>query len=301
MYSYSSILADSQRARWSLDEATERVKDIDFQRRFLPDALVRVEALDFLGPDEQRVVNHIRAHSYLRLFALVERFILPFAVMHAGAALHRSHEELLALMQFGEEEAKHIALFERFSQAFELGFGCYCEIVGPSEDIVGAVLAEDPLAVALLTLHIEWMTQDHYLRSVKDATDVDPAFTYLLRCHWMEEAQHARIDTLLIEKLAPERSDAERERALSGYIGLVESLQKAFGQQVELDIEAFCRVGGRLTDAQRDTFRRQQARAYEDVFLAAGLRHPRLRAVVDRQIGDPGRRLQGLADRFTLP
>lgn len=300
MFSYSSILADGQRARWSLDEVTARVRDIDFQRSFLPDALVHVGELDFLGPDERRMANQIRAHSYLRLFALVERFILPFAVMHAGDALHRSHEELLALMQFGEEEAKHIALFERFSEAFELGFGCFCEIVGPSEEVAGAVLAEDPLAVALLVLHIEWMTQDHYLRSVKDATGVDGAFAYLLRCHWLEEAQHARIDTLLLEKMAHERNDAERERALSGYVALLELLDGALRKQVDLDIEAFGRAGGSLTEAGRERWRQQQTLAYQDAFLAAGLHHPRFRGVVDRFIAAPGQRLQSLAERFTL-
>lgn len=300
MFSYSTILADAQRARWSLDEVTARVADIDFRRSFLPDALVHVEELEFLAPDERRIVNQIRAHSYLRLFALVERFILPFAVMHAGDALHRSHDELLALMQFGEEEAKHIALFERFSEAFELGFGCFCEIVGPSEEIAGAVLAEDPLAVALLVLHIEWMTQDHYLRGVKDATGVDSAFTYLLRCHWLEEAQHARIDTLLLEKMARERNEAERERALAGYVALLELLSGALRNQVELDIEAFRRGGGSFDDAQRDRWREQQTLAYEDAFLAAGLHHPRFRGVVDRFISAPGQRLQSLADRFTL-
>jgi hypothetical protein len=299
MVSFSSILADARRARWSLDDVAARVRDIDFQRRFLPDALVHVDALDFLGPGDRRILNQIRAHSYLRLFAVVERFILPFAVVHAGEALHRSHEELLALMQFAEEEAKHIALFEQFSQAFELGFGCFCEIVGPSEDIAGAVLAEDPLAVGLLVLHIEWMTQDHYLRSVKDADEVDPAFSHLLKCHWLEEAQHARIDGLIVEKLARDRSEAERERGLAGYTRLVELLDQGLRRQAELDLEAFRRAGGRLADAQRDRALDQQRAAYEDAFLLAGLQHPRFSALVDKVVGDPARRLPALAARLS--
>lgn len=307
MSSYASILSDAHRARWMLDEVTGRIADIDFGRCLLPDALVRVDDLEFLHARARLMVNQIRAHSYLKLFALVERFILPFAVQNAGSALHRSHEELLALMQFAEEEAKHIALFERFSEAFELGFGCYCETLGPSEDIASTVLIEDPLAVALLVLHIEWMTQDHYLRSVKsdDRASIDkgfdPAFAYLLRCHWMEEAQHARIDALLVEKLARERSEAERERALSGYLQLIDSLERALGQQVELDLESFRRAGGRLEDGQRDTWRAQQTRAYQDAFLAAGLKHPKFIAVVERNIVAGRARLEAQAARYALP
>ena len=39
------------------------------------------------------------------------------------------------------------------------------------------------------------MTQLHYLDSVKDDGDLDPLFKSLLRHHWMEEAQHAKLDT----------------------------------------------------------------------------------------------------------
>jgi hypothetical protein len=312
MSSYASILSDAHRARWSLDEVTRRIADIDFGRCLLPDSLVRVEELAFLDERARLMLNQIRAHSYLKLFALVERFILPFAVQNAGGALHRSHEELLALMQFAEEEAKHIALFERFSEAFELGFGCYCETLGPSEEVAAAVLVEDPLAVALLVLHIEWMTQDHYLRSVKGDDSprasglgadrgFDPAFAYLLRCHWVEEAQHARIDALLVDKLARERSEVERERALGGYLVLIDSLERALGQQVELDLESFRRAGGRLDDASRDVWRAQQARAYQDAFLAAGLRHPKFLATVDRHFGRARERLEERAARYTLP
>jgi hypothetical protein len=308
--SFNSILQDGQRARWSLDDVTQRIHEIDYQRPLLPESLVRVEPLRFLDDDQRRMVNQIRAHSYLKLFSLVERFILPFAVQNAADALHRSHEELLALMQFGEEEAKHIALFERFSEGFELGFGCYCDTIGPSENLAGAVLAEDPLAVALLVLHIEWMTQDHYLRSVKDpgqtdggparSKSFDPAFGYLLRCHWVEEAQHARIDALLVEKLARERDENERARALSTYLNLLDALDEALGRQVELDQEAFLRAGGQLDGAGRDAWRMQQRQAYRDAFLSAGLKHPKFLAAVDRNIGTSRARLDALAAHYAL-
>src|SRR5262245_11541171 len=42
-YSYASIIVDSQRARWSLDEVTAGLGAMDFTRPFLPDALVHVE------------------------------------------------------------------------------------------------------------------------------------------------------------------------------------------------------------------------------------------------------------------
>lgn len=297
-HSYASILRDAQKARWSLDEVSEWVHRIDFTQPFLPNALVRVDELAFLDPEARRYANQIRAHSYVRLFALVERFILPFVMLHAGESLHRSSEELLALMQFGEEEAKHIALFERFSESFELGFGAGCEVVGPADEIANSVLAEDPLAIGLAVLHIEWMTQDHFLRSVRGAEDIDPSYKNLLRCHWAEEAQHAKLDALLIEKGVLRRSEPERERAVRGYLGILGALEAALRQQVELDIEAFVRAGGSLTDAQRDAWRALQAPAYNEAFLRAGLVHPRLKDTIDRHFPNSDAQLAAAAERW---
>jgi len=54
------------------------------------------------------------------------------------------------------------------------------------------VLSHDPLGVALVILHIEWMSQRHYVESVRSDERLDPLFKSLLKHHWLEEAQHAR-------------------------------------------------------------------------------------------------------------
>ena len=110
--------------------------------------------------------------------------------------------EVRALATFAEEEAKHIHLFKRFAEEFAAGFKTPCGVIGPATEVAKVVLSHSKLGVALLTLHIEWMTQAHYIDSVKDNQDLDPQFKSLLRHHWMEESQHAKIDTLLIEKHA---------------------------------------------------------------------------------------------------
>jgi hypothetical protein len=297
-YSFASIISDAQRARWSLDEVAVAVHDMDFSRPFLPERLVHVASLDCLDDAGRLALNHIRAHSYLRLFALVERFILPFAMFHAAKAMRSSAERLLALMQFGEEEAKHIALFERFSEAFEFGFGSHCGIVGPADDVADVVLAEDPLSVALLVLHIEWMTQEHYTASVRGETRIDEQFASLLRHHWMEEAQHARIDTLLLEEMIDEVAEHQRERALLGYLDLLEGVDGLLGNQVELDLEALGHVVGTLSGATRDRVRANQRASYRDVFLRSGIEHPRVQAFVHKRFGGQRERIEANAARW---
>jgi hypothetical protein len=299
-YSFASIISDAQRARWSLDDVAVAVHEMDFSRPFLPERLVHGAGLECLDDHARLALNHIRAHSYLRLFALVERFILPFAMFHAAKAMRSSAERLLALMQFGEEEAKHIALFERFSEAFEFGFGSHCGIVGPADDVADVVLAEDPLSVALLVLHIEWMTQEHYTASVRGETRIDEQFASLLRHHWMEEAQHARIDTLLLEEMVDEVAEHQRERALLGYLDLLERVDGLLGHQVELDLEALGHVVGSLPGATRDRVRANQRTSYRDVFLRSGIEHPRVQAFVHKRFGGQRGRVEANAARWRL-
>src|SRR5262249_42861204 len=128
--------------------------------------------------------------------------------------------EVRAFATFADEEAKHIHLFRRFAVAFAAGFGSPCDVIGPAADVARVVLSHSRLGIALLTLHLEWMTQAHYLDSVKDDHDLDPQFKSLLRHHWQEESQHAKLDTLLIDKLARAGGEPGIAKAFEDYATL---------------------------------------------------------------------------------
>ena len=57
-----------------------------------------------------------------------------------------------------------------------------------------------PLSVALTILHIEWMSAS--LSESITTTAPRPQFKSLLKHHWMEEMQHAQLDTLMVETIA---------------------------------------------------------------------------------------------------
>ena len=82
------------------------------------------------------------------------------------------------------------------------------------------------------------------MESVHDDRDLDPLFRSLLKHHWMEEAQHAKLDTLMVEALAEGRSVAELVRATEGYLMIGGMLDAALKTQTELDLGSF-RAGGR--------------------------------------------------------
>ena len=135
------------------------------------------------------------------MFGLVEEFILPFVLDHVRPICSGDDGRVRALLQFAAEEAKHIQLFKRFQKPSPR-LRPECEVIGPPEAVAKVVLGHEPLSVALFILMIEWMTQSHYVDSVRGDGRLEPLFANLLRCHWIEEAQHAKLDTLMVEALA---------------------------------------------------------------------------------------------------
>jgi hypothetical protein len=175
---------------------------------------------------------------------------------------------------FAAEEAKHIDLFRRFRRDFQAGFATECAVISPPSDIAGAVLEHDPLAVAFIILHIEWMTQRHYLDSVKDDQDLDPQFKSLLRHHWMEEAQHAKLDTLMTATLAATRSEAAIDRAIGEYFEIVDLIDGGLKQQSLFDLQSLGQATGRmLNEAERADFVAIQHQAQRWTFLGSGMSH----------------------------
>lgn len=298
-FDFQNVLAASTRAAWQIDDVLPPGASFDFSRSFMPEAIARTAAADCLSPAEQRTLNHIRAHEYLSMFGLVEEFILPFVVDQARAQLSGDDFRTRALLNFASEEAKHIQLFKRFHGVFTAGFGTPCAVIGPPEAIAEAVLGHDPLAVALLVLHIEWMSQRHYVECVHDDGDIEPLFRSLLRNHWIEEAQHAKLDTLMVEGLAAERDAAGIERGVDGYLALGAFLDDGLRSQTEMNLAALEAATGRvLPSAERTALAAAQHQALRWTYIGSGMTHPNFLATLAR-ISPAGRaRIDAVAPAF---
>ena len=274
-YTYRDTLAASEKSNWRVEDIIGGDRRLDFTKPFMPESLALVEPLGFLSPAERLTLNQIRGHAYLSIFIIVEEFILPFLLDHARPQLNSDDYRVRALLRFAGEEAKHIHLFRRFREEFERGFGSPCAVIGPAEEIGRAVLAHDPLAVALTILQIEWMTQSHYLDSVKDDQEIDPLFKSLLKHHWIEEAQHAKLDTLMVEALAEGRGRRGLESAFEEYVAIGRFIDAGLRQQVEFDAESLARATGRvLTAVEREKFALVQRQANRWTYLGSGMTHP---------------------------
>lgn len=273
-YSYKAVLAASERVCFRLDDVLPAGSELDFERPFLPEALAHSRHPQ-LDAREQLLFNQIYAHTYLCMFGLVEEFILPFVLDHAKRALPREDGPRRALLTFASEEAKHIELFTRFRAAFERGFGTPCEVVGPAEAVTAAVLSHTELGVALAILHIEWMTQRHYVESVRTASELEPKIANLLKQHWLEEAQHAKLDTLLAEHIAGRLLQMEIDACVDDYLAIIGALDELLVAQSALDVASLERARGKTLPVEtRAQLGRQHLAALRSTFVVSGMTHP---------------------------
>jgi hypothetical protein len=299
-YSYSETLAASEGIRWRVEDIIGADKRLDFSKPFLPESLAMVEPLTFLSPDEQRTLNQISGYTYLRIFVIVEEFILPFLLDHARPHLNGDDYRVRALLNFASEEAKHIQLFKRFREEFEENFPVDCPVIGPAEAIAAEVLSHDRLAVALTILQIEWMTQMHYINSVKDDQDLDPQFKSLLRHHWMEEAQHAKIDALMVDALAAGRDQKRIESAVEEYLQIGAFIDVGLTQQVMNNLDSLERaVGADLSESQRAKFIKVQQKAVRWTYLGSGMKHPNFLASLEDLAPSARARVEEVALNFS--
>lgn len=281
--SYESLLETSKRINWRVSDIIGGEKQLDFSKPFLPETFARTAPLSFLAPHEKLKLNHIRAFGYLSMFELVERFILPFVTEQAHDTAASNTSRAAALQQFALEEAKHIALFESFRSAFETEFGVACGFIGPADEISRAVLAHSPMAVAITVLGIEWMSQGHYVESVKDDQDLDPQFKSLLKHHWLEESQHAKLDGLILAEMARECDEEEIIRAIEEYFEIGALIDGGLKQQAANDLESIERAMERtLGQEERGVFLATQHQALRWTFLGSAMRNPNFLSAIDQ-------------------
>ena len=320
-YSFQETLATSQKFNWRIEDIIGGDKRLDFTKPFMPESLARVKGLSFLTSAEKRILNQIKGHAYLVIFGLVEEFILPFVLDHVRSSLNEDDYRVRTFLQFAGEEAKHIQLFKAFIEEFRRNFPTKCTVIGPPPAMAKKILAHQPLAVALTILHIEWMSQRHYIEGVKDSQELDPQFKSLLKYHWLEEAQHAKLDTLMIEALTDGMTETQIESAVDEYLEICGLLDEGLWQQANFDLQAFelamdyeyskiwdvavvlpsnfgCTAGYELTVNEQAEFLAVQHQANRWTYLGSGMTHPRFLEMLGELSPAQRKRIEEVAPVF---
>jgi hypothetical protein len=126
------------------------------------------------------------------------------------------------------------------------------------------------------------MTQRHYVESVKSESAIDPLFKKLLHHHWLEESQHAKLDTLVAHEIAGQLRSTEIQQGIHDYERIIRLLQGGLDRQAELDLGNLERATGReLAPALKAELLASQQRSYRAVFIDSGATHPNFRRTLE--------------------
>jgi hypothetical protein len=297
---YQHLLETSRRVNWRLEDLLAEGRRLDFTRPFLPETFAKTEPLEFLSAAEKLKLNQIRARGYLALFELVETFVVPFISDQTNDGKQSDPFRAPALGHFVEEEQKHRELFSAVLREFDGEFGTPCGLIGPAEEICRAILGHGPLAVSIAILGLEWMSQGHYLESVKDNQDLDPQFRRLLKHHWIEEVQHAKLDGLVLRSLAESSSPQDIATAIQEYFEIGSFLDAGLNQQAGLDLESLERaILRRLPPHDRRRFIDVQHGALRWTFLGSAMANRNFLAVLASVSDEAAARVEHAAKSFT--
>jgi len=286
-YSYSEVLAASKKIAWREDDVLAS-RRFDLSKRFLPNSLSGVDEIGCLNDEEKRKLNQIMGNAYCHIFAFVEEFIVPTVTEEALDNPYGDEVRQRSLVRFSEEELKHQELFRRSIKLFSEQFGVSPKLIPGREEVAAVVRSKSKLAVLLLIDIIEWFTQVHYTEHVLNKTGLDGLFRDLLKYHWLDEAQHAKIDTMLIAEMVEDMPLADREAAIDEVLELGGAIDGLLQQQIGMNIDALEVTTGRVfTDAERQEISAKTLRAWRWTFLVSGLEHPKVVQLVS-EITDAG-------------
>lgn len=272
-YDYQQCVANSEKISWKLDEVIPKDTKLDFTKTFLPSGLFYSDSLNFLNNDEKLKLNQIMGNSYLNLFHFVEEYIIAETIEHAqGEMFSGNSSNMRALLRFSDEEIKHQLLFERYRELFQLNFGSVPKVLEGAVQVAGIILSKNPLAVVAVTLHLEIITQFHYTESVKGNTEIDPTFSRVLKYHWLEEAQHAKVDALELRKLVLNADMKQIEQMFDDYLFIIQAFDGLLTSQAEMDFESLSeRFKKQFSEIEKEKIIASQLKSYRNDFIICGL------------------------------
>jgi hypothetical protein len=273
---YAKTIEVSKRIRWDIDRDVIRGRLFDFNKKFMPDGLSKVDQLTFLQPAEMRFLSQIQGRTYANMFALVERYIgAKTAELSRGHSLD-DQVAFEALVRMTDEELKHQELFRRLDRmAGEQMPSGYVFLPQPN-DVAGAVLSKSTWAVLGLTLDIELFSQAHYRSSIDPDTQLSDLWKDVFLFHWKEESQHAILDELEWRREHARISEAERDQGVTDLIDLVAAVDGICQMQAKADADYFVLRSGRKYSAnEQAAIGDVILKAYRWQYIASGAQEPR--------------------------
>lgn len=278
---YARCIAVSKRIRWDIDEDVIRGRKFNFDRKFLPDGLSKVNDIPFLGHEEKCFLSQIQGRTYANIFGLVERFICAKVLEVSQEHFLGDQVALEALIRFSDEELKHQELFRRLEKMAAEQMPEGYEFVPQHNEVAKAVLGKSTWAVLALTLHIELFTQSHYRESIEPDNNLSELWKDVFLYHWKEESQHAIMDELEWLREDKKLTEGERDQAVNDLIELVVAVDGILQAQARHDAEFFVVHCGRaFTSDDVGTIHKSILKAYRWQYIISGVQVPHFSKVL---------------------
>ena len=282
---YAKCVTTSKRIRWDIDRDVIRGRAFDFTKRFLPDGLSKVDRLEFLASNEQRLLSQIQGRTYANMFGLVERFIAAKVLEVSREHWLGDQNALEALVRFGDEEIKHQELFRRIERMCAEGMPAGYRFVPEPNGVASAVLAKSTWAVLALTCHIELFVLAHYRESIGADENLSALWKDVFMYHWREESQHAIIDEMEWRREHAKLSPEEADRAVTDLIELVGAVDGLLQLQARADADYFIAVCGRtLSSVEAERVHTGVLGAYRWQYIVSGVQERRFNQILTSMI-----------------
>ena len=282
---YAKCIEVSKRIRWDIERDVIRGRRFDFSRKFLPDALTKIDVLPFLDQAEQRLLSQIQGRTYANMFALIERYIVVKMLDVSRGHSFGNQIALEALVRFTDEELKHQALFRRIEQMIAPHMPEGYRFDHQPNEVASFVLGKSTWAVLALTCLVELVTQVHYRAGIAPAAEVSPLFKDAFLFHWKEESQHAILDEIEWRREDAGLNEQQRDAAVDDLIALAAGVDGIVQAQARADCDYFLRVCGRpLSQEQSDKLSSTVLYAYRWQYIVSGAEDARFSAILGSMI-----------------
>ncbi len=154
-------------------------------------------------------------------------------------------------------------------------------------EVAGAVLSKSTWSVLALTCHIELFTQAHYKHSIAPDENLSELFKDVFLFHWREESQHAILDEIEWRREDDKLSEAERDQAVTDFIGLVVAVDGILQTQSEADASYFCMISERsFSSEEREHIAKGLLRAYRWQYILSGAQEPRFTSILGSLVNE---------------
>ena len=277
---YERCIKASKRVRWDIDTDVLRGRSFDFNRKFLPDGLTKVQELEFLDDLERCLFSQVQGRTYANMFRMVERFIGAKALELACSNTLGDQVVLEGLVRFSDEEIKHQELFRRIELMLAARMDSGYVFFADTREVARAVLSKPQWAVLALTCHIELFTQVHYRESLEHDLSLSDLFRDVFRFHWLEECQHVAMDEIEWRREHRRLTKPQRESGVHALIELMLMLDGILKAQAAGDAAYFLRACQREFSAPHQIeIRRTLLKAYRWQYIGSGFAHPRMQEI----------------------